>query len=277
MERRKKVRTRRTAEVALQIVTASGHQIPGALIDVSDIGLSVDIGQPLTVGATVLINANSNGDIPHREAQVRWCSAVNGRYHAGFEYHSSEKGFATDTEVDLYEVLQVNEKADPDLIHRVYRLLAQRYHPDNPESGNAELFKLVTQAYKILSDPEQRARYDVQTRAVRARRWKIFDQPKAAVGKEAEKRKRQGILTLLYTKRATEPDKPSLNLRELEDLLGIPKEHLEFTLWYLKERGWIARADNARYMITVEGVEQAEAAEVWSPNPDHLLPAAAAS
>jgi curved DNA-binding protein len=36
---------------------------------------------------------------------------------------------------DYYEVLQVSTSADPDTITRVYRLLAQRFHPDNQKTG----------------------------------------------------------------------------------------------------------------------------------------------
>jgi DnaJ-class molecular chaperone len=36
--------------------------------------------------------------------------------------------------VDFYEVLQVSASAEPETIHRVYRLLAQRWHPDNRET-----------------------------------------------------------------------------------------------------------------------------------------------
>ena len=39
--------------------------------------------------------------------------------------------------LDHYELLQVSPTAEIDTIHRVYRLLAQRFHPDNRETGNA--------------------------------------------------------------------------------------------------------------------------------------------
>ena len=41
---------------------------------------------------------------------------------------------------DHYETLQVSANAEIDTIHRIYRLLAQRFHPDNQESGNADRF-----------------------------------------------------------------------------------------------------------------------------------------
>jgi len=50
--------------------------------------------------------------------------------------------------------LQISPSAEPETVHRVYRLLAQRFHPDNKDSGNATRFRLVSEAYRVLSDPE---------------------------------------------------------------------------------------------------------------------------
>jgi hypothetical protein len=57
----------------------------------------------------------------------------------------------------------------------------------------------------------------------------------------------------------TDSREPGMPLPELEQLLGCPKEHLEFALWFLKENQWVVRADNGRVSITAKGVEKAEA------------------
>jgi curved DNA-binding protein CbpA len=160
--------------------------------------------------------------------------------------------------VDHYEALQVSHNADADTIHRIYRILAQRFHPDNQETGSAEIFRLLTDAYHVLADPEKRAAYDVQHREARCLTWKIFDQSSAALGVEAERRKREGVLCLLYRKRVSQPEQATMSLKELEEILGVPKEHLEFTLWFLKENQQVQRSDNARFTITLKGVEAAE-------------------
>src|ERR1700691_4124361 len=69
--------------------------------------------------------------------------------------------------VDYYEVLQISPNADQETIHRIYRVQAQRFHPDNLETGNAETFRMVADAYEVLSNPESRASYDAEHRNAR--------------------------------------------------------------------------------------------------------------
>lgn len=67
---------------------------------------------------------------------------------------------------DHYDVLGVSRDASPEEIKKAYRRLARELHPDvNPSGEAAERFKSVTHAYDVLSDPEQRERYDLGPQA----------------------------------------------------------------------------------------------------------------
>jgi len=62
---------------------------------------------------------------------------------------------------DFYEVLGIAKGASQDEIKRAYRNLARKYHPDvNKESGAADKFKEINEAYQVLSDPNKRSQYD---------------------------------------------------------------------------------------------------------------------
>jgi curved DNA-binding protein CbpA len=175
---------------------------------------------------------------------------------------------------DYYEVLQVSASAELETIHRVYRLLAQRFHPDNRETGNAARFRLVSDAYSVLSNPEERARYDILHQQQKQDRWRLVSTGGDSDNDfEMEQRVRLTVLEVLYTKRRMEPREPAVFSLDLEGMIGRPREHLEFTVWYLGQKKFVTRDDNSRLIITAEGVEYLEAN--YRANPRLRLKAAA--
>jgi curved DNA-binding protein CbpA len=66
------------------------------------------------------------------------------------------------TETDYYAILEVSPSATQSEIKRSYRRLARKYHPDLNQQARDQHIKLLNEAYKILSDPPQRATYDQQ-------------------------------------------------------------------------------------------------------------------
>jgi curved DNA-binding protein CbpA len=172
--------------------------------------------------------------------------------------------------VDFYEVLQVSQQADAETIERVFRLLAKRYHPDNPASGDDEKFRQVQSAHEILGDPEQRAKYDVQYDRNKSLQWQIFGQSTALGSHEDDKRIFSGVLSLLYTARRRDPERGGLGGLQLEQLLGVPREHLEFPIWVLKKRGWVEVLDSGQIAITVDGIDQVIGNNLGLPD-DRLL------
>ena len=160
--------------------------------------------------------------------------------------------------MDHYETLQINANAEPETIHRVYRLLAQRLHPDNMETGNAVRFRELTEAYEVLSDPERRAQYDVAHQQFWRDRWKMVEVTSADFDFRAEQLGRLTLLELLYTRRRTEPQQPSMSILDLEALIGRPREHLEFSIWFLVQKRYVVRGDNSGLTISAEGVDYLE-------------------
>ena len=244
------------------------------LVDYSPTGVGIAVAIPLAVGTVINLNGKlaEGDDRTNCDAHVAWClEKQDGSFRAGLQFEDIHHGEPwqrdeplldkNELEDDYYEVLQLSANATPDTIHRVYRMLAQRFHPDNAETGDEEVFKRVLAAYRILSDPETRAAFDARRLTNRRVRWRIFDRPEAAQGIAAEKRKRDGILSLLYTHRLNEPEHPQLAFHELEDLLGCPRDHLQVSFWYLKEKGLIRRDDRGRYEVTAAGVDEVEGRE----------------
>ena len=91
----------------------------------------------------------------------------NAPFESGSEFDSQFTQAEPKGAVDYYEFLQISPNADVDTIHRVYRFLAARFHPDNPASGDAERFRLLTTAYDVLSDRVRRAELRCRAQAAK--------------------------------------------------------------------------------------------------------------
>ena len=160
--------------------------------------------------------------------------------------------------VDYYEDLQLNPNADLETIERVYRLLAKRYHPDNSVSGDSEKFRIITSAYKVLSDAEKRAAFDAKYEDSRNQKLKVMSKVPSSEEPENDQQVRHAILSILYADRRENPSDSGVGSWRLENLLEWPEKILEFHIWYLKEKGWIQRVDTGGYAITASGVEIVE-------------------
>lgn len=155
---------------------------------------------------------------------------------------------------DYYEILQLSPRADRDTIERVFRHLAKRYHPDNRDSGNSDTFGQIVEAYRVLTDPEQRARYDIAYEQLKAAQWRIFDQETTRSEVASDARIRNAILALTYAARRNDNANPGVGSLELEHILGCPESLMGFHLWYLREQGLIQRDHSGRFAITAAGV-----------------------
>ena len=156
-------------------------------------------------------------------------------------------------------------------MHRVYRLLAQRFHPDNRDTGSETRFRQITEAYHVLSDPERRAQYDLVHERQQRDRWRLVEDGADTENDfEAEQRLRFAVLEILYTKRRIEGENPGVFPVDLERMTGRPREHLDFTFWFLAQKKFVMRSDSSLITITADGVEYLERGYERTPHAPRL-------
>lgn len=162
----------------------------------------------------------------------------------------------TEIVADHYETLQISPNADAEIVERAFRHLARRYHPDNLDSGDADRFTALVDAHNVLSNPEDRARYDLTYGTFRQQQWKIFDQESTQSEIVTDTRIRLAILSLLYIARRNDVRQPGMGSVEFERMLGCGTSAVDFHLWYLRENGWVQRLESGMMAITAQGVDR---------------------
>lgn len=181
--------------------------------------------------------------------------------------------------MNYYQLLQVNREAHSTIIRYAYRFLAAMYHPDNSETGDAEKFRIVTEAWRTLSDEGKRAAYDMSLGAqeeMQPRHPGAGGAPGGAPGgpankgpqfnRDALKKNRTGVswneielrlavLQILLDARKKRPKTGGASAKMIMDILDLNDlNEMEFALWYLRERGLIEMGERL-FMISANGVD----------------------
>ena len=178
------------------------------------------------------------------------------------------KPFVPGQQLTLYQLLQVDPNAHPTIIRYAYRFLAAMYHPDNAESGDAEKFKIITEAWRTLSDTARRAAYDAQCglKVVQQAAQQAASAGMTGVGPSGlpnvpkaglswnEVELRLAVLQVLLEARRKRPQTGGASARMLMDCLNCTMSDIDWVLWYLREKGQITRTESA-FLITVVGVD----------------------
>ena len=160
--------------------------------------------------------------------------------------------------VDYYELLQISPNADEDTIQRVFRHLAKKYHPDAPGGPDGKRFNELVEAHRTLTNAEARAAYDAAYQQHWNRTWRVVAEAATGDGVLDDAAVRERLLSLLYVQRRQSMRQPGMGEIDLARLVGSQPEHLEFHLWYLKEKGWLQRLETGMHAITAQGVEEVE-------------------
>ncbi len=228
-------------------------------LNVSKSGMRIESSEEMHTGVPVSLQAERH-ELAGK-ATVRNCTKRGSAYLVGLEFSEETKRtvrLPLVDAVDYYEVLQVSQNAEPETIHRVYRIMAARFHPDNPQTGDSERFLLLNEAYEELSDPEKRAVYDAARRVGECQPVPAFELKEFVDGIEGEQNRRLGILCLLYNRRRSDMEHPGLSLLDLERLMSFPREYIAFAVWYLKDRGFVLIGDNSDCILTAAGADHVE-------------------
>jgi curved DNA-binding protein len=173
--------------------------------------------------------------------------------------------------IDYYEFLQISPQADSETIHRVYRFLATRLHPDNPDSGDADAFQVLKEANDVLSNPARRSEYDSARRREAGHIAPLSSSVDFMDSLEGELNRRLALLVVCYFRRRENPRAPQVSLAEIEMRMGFPRDYLDFTTWYLTKKGYVARADNSDFTLTADGVDFVETQRANIPLLNKLL------
>jgi curved DNA-binding protein CbpA len=184
-------------------------------------------------------------------------------------------GSAPKKDLNLYELLQVDRDAHPTIIRYAYRFLAAQYHPDNSESGDADKFRIITEAWRTLSDEGKRAAYDMSLGTKEQARGSSQPSggaaPRAGGAKDPPKdygmkftkqgisfneiELRLAILNILLSQRKKKPQTGGASAKMMMDILDMnDMAEMEFAIWYLRESGYIEMGDRL-FMISVKGVD----------------------
>jgi hypothetical protein len=181
------------------------------LVDVIGGGCGLALMTMLKPGSTVVLRGKfgENRSLDYLKAGVKWCIAnSDGTFRAGLEFLHHCSTFTLDEEQtnginptapDCYEIMQLSPNADAETVSRVYRMLASRYHPDNTETGNNEMFIRLSDAHQILSDPEKRSSYDAARRGAKRPGGKNFGEAQTPTGNDRAKRRSFEVVTAAYS------------------------------------------------------------------------------
>lgn len=246
-ERRKQRRQRSDAAVELIWKEDSYRRFEcGRIFDSSRTGVGVASPQPLGVSSCLILRAPGIDMVAL--AKVRNCIWRRTQYHLGIEFveKASIKPRNPAAEPDHHELLRAGVTGDAERLDRVYRALAFRYHPDNGDSGDSEIFLRISETYRILSVSKPRqereiAKHEETDWQTRLRRLKD---------------KRAAVLGLLCQRRVSDYRNAYVSRGEMESLTGMAPDEIGFVLWYLREKGAVTGSDSSPdYSISAAGVD----------------------
>lgn len=223
----------------------------GRIADYSETGVAVVCPQPLPASLNVILRAVGMGFVAL--AQVRNCSWGKSQYRLGIHFLDKVPAVSPhpDADPDYHDVLRAGASGHFEKVEKLYRALAFRYHPDNGETGDSEVFLRMKEAFRILS-PTQRHEPDI-----------TLSRPAGAFCSHEMYRehrsRRLAVLSTLYRRRADDCRNAAISADDLQTQTGIETDQMGFVLWYLLEKGAVTVGGySSDYAISAAGIDLME-------------------
>jgi hypothetical protein len=261
LERRSGVRIAADCNVALMWKGETGLLVAkdASAQDFSANGMALRCEEPIPVASCLILRA-----APAKLAalgQVRHCTWNRAGYRIGVRLllstnlHPSEDGLEGTLDDFLRQAAQPNT-VRTEKIDEWYRNLSFRYHPDNADPGDSEVFLAVREIYRIaFADGDRFVERRHKEEATEGAR----DVTSVRSGSQPEIDRRLRLLSLLYQRRMTDCNDAGMSAQEIASYTGAGQRELTFGLWYLREKGLISAGDSSLYAISVNGVDAFEA------------------
>lgn len=250
IERRRQRRERIDAAVELIWRDEAGQRRfeCARIVDYSLGGAGIASPQPAPISSCLILRAPGIGTVAL--SQVRNCCWRRTQYRLGIEFMEKAATDPPDTaaEPDHHELLRAGVAGDYDRVDRLYRVLAVRYHPDNPETGNSEVYLRIGEAYRILAASQSQTHGTGVEKPATGSGWQE--------GIRELDDKKVAVLAMLYQRRMSDFRNAVVSAMELESLTGLPAVEVGFILWYLREKGAVNLCDGSSdYAISATGVD----------------------
>jgi hypothetical protein len=234
--------------------------------DFSATGMALRCEQPIPVASCLILRAIQAKLVAL--AQVRHCSWNRAAYRIGVRFLLTANLDASDSSHEGSVDDFLRQAAQPDStrtekIDMWYRALSSRYHPDQGDVADAEVFLAVREIYRIAfadrgRPAEQKHREDSEA---------ARDLENMRTGSRMEAERRARLLSLLYQRRLTDCNDAGMSVQEIASYTGADLRELTFGLWYLREKGLISASESSIYAISVNGVDVFEA---MASSPDRM-------
>lgn len=268
---------RRDSDLPAQLIwkdeAGNRHLEDCRIVDVSRRGMAIKCPVPIPALSHVVVRADAV-DLAVLST-VRTCSWQRSVYRLGVHCPETASAASPGTSIngDHQEILRAASAHNPEALERIYRKLAKHYHPDNQQTGSAEEFLRLQEAYSIVSDP-RRSQLSLVTDSAFGR----GTAEDATAGDVTEilvngEQQRMRILVLLFRRKAKNLHNAAVSPLEISAATKTSQEETDFALWYLQSKRAVVCGESSGYEITTEGIDLLERYTQSEPRAMKLLAA----